>query len=306
MPHFCVVSTTEYEQELARAELWALAGVDSPERLVSVPKPVDVQRAAYLTVCAEELASGPSPADLSDALAARRPEFERFRITLLTLPPRPRIGSHEAIVEAARHVSGSIDVVTPLTELLLVGSEGRWSLGRVVSRASRSYLAHEHKPYGFSSSLPARVARAMVNLAAAPGQTIVDPCCGVGTVLLEAWAAGIRAVGGDLNPKLAGMTGANLRHFGRPVWVCAADAGIPWARADAVVTDFPYGRQSAREPQLYQRLLASLPAFAPKLSVVTAEDIREMLVQAGYDVLRTADVLKSQGFRRRVYLAQVR
>jgi len=306
MPYFCVVSTTDLEQDLARAELWALAGVESSGRVAAVPHPIDVERAAYVSVCAQLLAAGRRPADLSRALQPIRPEFERFRVTLITLPPRPKVSSHEAIVEAARHVCGSVDVSDPLTELLLVGSEGDWRLGRVISRASKTYLAHERKPHAFSSALPARVARAMVNLAAVPGDTVIDPCCGVGTILLEAWAAGMRAVGGDLNPKLAGMACANLRHFGRPPWVCAADATTPWATADAVVTDFPYGRQCARDPRLYERLLAALPAFAPKLAVVTAEDIEAMLGDAGYDVLQTADVLKSHGFRRRVYLAQVR
>jgi tRNA G10 N-methylase Trm11 len=271
-----------------------------------VPAAIDVERGAYVTVCAELLAEGVSPEALSAALATSPPEFERFRVTLLTLPPRPEVGSQAAIVEAARYVSGTVDVEAPLTELLLVGSEGDWRLGRVVSRATKTYLAHEHKPHGFSSALPARVARAMVNLAATPGDTVVDPCCGVGTILLEVWAAGMRGVGGDVNPKLAGLTAVNLRHFGRPAWVCAADAGTPWTHGNAVVTDFPYGRQSAREQGLYERLLAALPAFAPRLALVTAEEVGELLLEAGYDVLRTADVLKHHGFRRRVYLAQVR
>lgn len=306
MSHFCVVSTTEYEADLARAELWALSGVDAPGRVVTVRSPVDVARAAYVTACAEELASGPSPAALSRALEGRRLRFERFRITPMTLPPRPKVTLREAVIEAARNVDGTVDVHAPLTELLLVGSEGDWRLGRVTSQATKGYVEHDSKPWGFSSALPTRVARAMVNLAASPGDAIIDPCCGVGTILLEAWAVGMRAVGGDVNRKLVGMTRANLQHFGRPGWACVADAERPWARADAVVTDFPYGRQSARDPELYGRLLAALPAFAPKLVVVTAEGIERLLEQGGYDVLRTADVLKPHGFRRRVHVAQVR
>jgi predicted RNA methylase len=306
MPCFCVVSTTEHDRDLARAELWALSGVNSFARVVTVPRAVDVEHAAYVTVCAEELAAGPSLSALSEALAQRRPHFERFHITLVTLPPRPQVGSHAAIVEAARFVTGTVDAEHPLIELLLVGQEGEWRLGQIVSRASKTYFAHEQKPHGFSSALPARVARAMVNLGAKPGDTVIDPCCGVGTILLEAWAAGARAVGGELNRKLAGLTQANLRHFGRPPWVCIADACRPWARADVVVTDFPYGRQCARDPQLYERLLAALPGFAPRLVVVTAEDLGERLEQAGYEVLQAADVVKSHGFRRRVTLAQVR
>jgi len=306
MSHFCALSASEPEQDLALAELWALSGVDGLGRVVEVPGPVDVERAAYVTTCAELLARGPTPEALADQLAVTRPTFERFRVTLLTLPPRPEVPSQHAIVEAARHVYGSVDVREPLNELLLVGTGNEWHFGRIVSRASKSYVAHEHKPYQFSSALPARVSRAMVNLAARPGDTIIDPCCGVGSILLEAWAAGMKAVGGDLNRKLAGMTRANLVHFGRPPWVCIADASTPWAKADAVVTDFPYGRQSPRTAQLYERLLANFPSLAPRLALVTAADVDEALVYAGYDVLRTVDLPKHDGFTRTICLAQVR
>ena len=306
MSHFCVLSATEQEQEIALAELWALSGVEGCGRVARVPWQVDVERAAYVTTCAELLAHGPCPEALAQQLAVTRPTFERFRVTLLTLPPRPKINSQRAIVEVAKHVYGTVDLRTPLSELLLVGTQAEWHFGRVVSRTARSYAAHEHKPHQFSSALPARVSRAMVSLAARPGDTVVDPCCGIGSILLEAWAAGMRAVGGDLNPKLAGMTRANLRHFGRPPWVCVADAGRPWTRADAVVTDFPYGRQSPRTPQLYERLLGNFPLLARRLVLVTAADVGGLLDEAGYDVLRAVGVPKHDGFTRRVYVAQVR
>lgn len=304
--HFCILSATELERDLARAELWALSGVESVGRVVRVPRFVDVERAAYVTVCAELVAEGPTPQALSQQLAAHPPMFQRFRVTLLTLPPRPRTSAREAISESVRHVYGSVDLRTPLTELLLVGMEGKWLLGRVLSRSRRTYRIHTNKPHQFSSALPARVSRAMVNLVAAPGQLIVDPCCGVGTILLEAWASGVAAVGGELNPKLARFARANLLHFGRPPWVCVADAATPWATADAVVTDLPYGRQSMRAPHLYERLLAVFPHFAPRLVLATSADITGMLADAGYDVLRTIVVPKPGGFSRHIYLARVR
>jgi len=305
MSHFCLLSATDPEQDLALAELRALAGVEGAGRVLCTPRAVNVERAAYVVACAELLAAGPSPAALAEQLATRGLAFERFRITCVGVPPRPVMDGHAAIVEAARYLGGSVDLEQPLTELLLVGSEAEWYLGRVVSRASKSYRQHDRKPYVFSSSLPARIARAMVNLVAAPGDTVIDPCCGVGSILLEAWSAGMRAVGADLNRKLVGMTQANLRHFGRPPWVCVADAAASWARGDAVVTDFPYGRQSARRAGLYERLLAAFPSYAPRLAVVTAEDIEQPLAASGYEVLRVVRVAKSEGFARCVHLAKV-
>ena len=38
------------------------------------------------------------------------------------------------------------------------------------------------------------------SLALPPGATLLDPFCGSGTVLIEAMASGLRAVGRDLSP----------------------------------------------------------------------------------------------------------
>jgi tRNA G10 N-methylase Trm11 len=50
-------------------------------------------------------------------------------------------------------------------------------------------------------AMPPRLARIMVNLAGStPGKTLLDPFCGVGTILQEALLSGARVVGADLNP----------------------------------------------------------------------------------------------------------
>jgi hypothetical protein len=305
MRYLYLLSGDQREHGLALAELWALAGVEGRGRVAIGSRAADVARAAYLAACGELLASGPDPTALAGNLRGRGLAYERFRITLVTLPPRPGIDAREAIVEAARHIGGTVDLAYPHTELLLTGSAGEWHLSRVVSRSSKSFRRHEHKPWAFSSSLPARIARCMVNLVASPGDIVVDPCCGAGTIPLEAWAAGVRAVGSDLNPKLVGMTRANLEHFGYPPWACVANATHLAARADAVVTDPPYGRQSRREEGLYERLLASFPSLAPRLCLVAGSAIDDLLEGAGYETLRVACTRRG-GLERRVYVARVR
>jgi len=50
-------------------------------------------------------------------------------------------------------------------------------------------------------AMPPRLARIMVNLAGCtPGKTLLDPFCGVGTILQEALLSGAAVVGVDLNP----------------------------------------------------------------------------------------------------------
>ena len=92
--------------------------------------------------------------------------------------------------------------------------DGQYVAGLQVSSATERRAAQ-------SGPLPATVAAAMVQLAgdevAAPagghGRVLLDPCCGVGTILAEAAATGWMAEGSDIDPlavETASRAGAGL------------------------------------------------------------------------------------------------
>lgn len=91
------------------------------------------------------------------------------------------------------------------------------------------------------------VAAAMVRLAdVQAGQSVLDPCCGSGTILLEAAAMGIEASGGDFDAQAVQDTRANMRAVEAHVRVEHWDARrLPLgdASVDAVVSNLPWGRQ---------------------------------------------------------------
>lgn len=58
--------------------------------------------------------------------------------------------------------------------------------------------------------LPPKVARMMVNIAKVKNGTILDPFCGVGTILSEALIMGINVIGADISPKAVQFSRKNL------------------------------------------------------------------------------------------------
>src|SRR5262245_43428539 len=129
----------------------------------------------------------------------------------------------------------------------------------------RTYKA-EHLP----ASLRPTVAAALVRLAGAgPGQVVLDPMCGAGTILAEQLllarrrrAGEVRVLGGDLDPPAVRAAAANLRHVG-PGWRLARwDAcrlPLPTASVDRVVCNPPFGVQLGdpdRIGPLYRALVA--------------------------------------------------
>ncbi|MCK9368492.1 DNA adenine methylase [Candidatus Dojkabacteria bacterium] len=74
-----------------------------------------------------------------------------------------------------------------------------------------------NKPYTDTTMgvMPAKLSRILVNLTKAKsGQTIWDPFCGSGTILLEALKNGLNVLGSDVNPKSVKMTQANIEWLG--------------------------------------------------------------------------------------------
>jgi 23S rRNA G2445 N2-methylase RlmL len=157
----------------------------------------------------------------------------------------------------------------------------------------RTYKA-EHLP----ASLRPTLAAAMVRLAEVrPGQTLLDPMCGAGTILAEALEAarrkqdpaGARPVhlwGGDLDAAAVRAASANLRRLG-PVQLARWDAArLPLADAsvDRIVSNLPFGKQLASPEEigpLYRRVV-------PDLDRVLRPGGRAVLLVSEPAVLRAA------------------
>ena len=113
----------------------------------------------------------------------------------------------------------------------------------------RNYRAVERM-----GALKPPVAAAMVRLTELhTGQTLLDPCCGSGTILLEAAAMGAACFGGDFDAQAVQDTRANMRAAGAHLRVDHWDARrlpLDDASVDAVVTNLPWGRQIALDEAL--------------------------------------------------------
>ncbi|MCO5169248.1 MAG: methyltransferase domain-containing protein [Planctomycetes bacterium] len=129
-----------------------------------------------------------------------------------------------------------------------------------------------------STSLPSRLARAVVHLVARPGDRVVDPVCGTGVLLVEAARAGCRAVGGDLSPKAAAWARQNLRALGLEAAVEVRDAlSRRDGPFDAVVGDLPYGLRLA--PRDLEPFARALPRLGRRWALVANVDLSAALAR---------------------------
>jgi tRNA (guanine10-N2)-dimethyltransferase len=104
------------------------------------------------------------------------------------------------------------------------------------------------KPFFHPSAMQAKLARCMINLATPKtGDTVLDPFCGTGTMLIEAKLIGCQALGLDIQRRMAKGTMRNMAYFNvKPEGIIIADAkDPPLHKVDCVVTDPPYGISSS-------------------------------------------------------------
>lgn len=180
---------------------------------------------------------------------------------------------------------------------------GRWVLG-VAEEGEAVWLRHNEKPQKYSTALSTRVARAVANIAVPDPTTVhaVDPCCGIGTVVLEAQSMGIRMQGFDRNPLALRGARINLAHFGYPTKLAVkADMLTLAGRYDAAVLDLPYNLCSKLPEDEELAMLASLGRLAPRAVVVATSPLEQKLAQTGWQVIDDCQVRKSS-FVRYLYL----
>jgi len=115
----------------------------------------------------------------------------------------------------------------------------------------RSYKVTERP-----GSLKPPVAAAMLRLAnVAASQTLLDPCCGSGTILIEAALSGAAAQGGDIDAGAVEAARANAQAAGVTVSGDQWDAHalpLPDRSVERVVTNLPWGRQIMADEGLYR------------------------------------------------------
>ncbi len=197
-------------------------------------------------------------------------------------------------------VKGKADMRSPEVTLGLMRWRGQWLFGPC-SDNDAAWLAHSSKPQNYSTALPARMARALVNIAmgeAPADASLLDPCCGMGTVLIEALSMGINAAGFDLNPLAVRGARVNLRHFGYAEdLVRVGDLRRLEGFWHAAIIDMPYNLCSVLPSEDQLEMLGAIKRLASRAVIVTTEDIRPALEKCGLKLINSACMRKSSFIR---------
>jgi tRNA (guanine10-N2)-dimethyltransferase len=150
------------------------------------------------------------------------------------------------------------------------------------------------KKIKYPTELDWKLARCMVNLSQLKkGNTICDPFCGTGTILLEAESMGISSIGIDFDGKMCDIAKKNLVANGYDSKIINStyhDVQKIKDKIDCIVTDIPYGTASKSSISPKKLILDFLSVVPKKMKLV-------MVYKKGLDVNGLDEAKKYEIYR---------
>jgi len=199
-----------------------------------------------------------------------------------------------AMKELCQYIGGDADMTAPDQLLGLTEYEGRWYFGELLPNEN-SWVSHENKLHSYSFSLSVRVSRAIANIIVGHDfeKKVIDPCCGVGTVVLEVLTVGGNVVGNELNPLVAEKARENLGTFGYENVILTGDIQDIKESYDTAIIDLPYGHFNPITPETQQMIVNEAGRIANNLVLVTQVDMSKELAIAGFKPIRQCQAQKA-------------
>jgi tRNA G10 N-methylase Trm11 len=291
----------EDERPLCRLELRSLFGFEPRGDFLESPLNLDPSRSPFIKLQVAVMYEGSSLRDIAKQAEALQLHGSTFKVVFVETDAEASYDEQRAMErEVGAHIGGKADMRKPerLFGILRIGI--RWLLGECRYNEA-VWLKHIQKPQNYSTALSTRVARAVVNIAVPDPQRVkaIDPCCGIGTVLIEALSMGINIIGCDVNPLAIRGARANLAHFGFPDVVKAADMRKVTGRFDAAIVDLPYNLCSKITVDEQLEMLRGSRNFSDKAVVITAETMDPIIERAGF-IITDHCLIKKGKFTRHV------
>ncbi len=195
-------------------------------------------------------------------------------------------------------ITGASEFVKPDTVFGVTSYNGHWYFG-VFEMNDILWKQHIEKPYSYSSSLGINTAKAILNTAAKGDLTckVIDPCCGVGTVLLEGHISGYDITGCEIKEKVAIKARENLKHYGYVGEVINSDIKDIIYTYDAAVVDLPYGNFSHSDEANMTQIIRHAKRISKRQVFISSIDLTDSIIEENLTIVDRGVVYKNKSRR---------
>jgi tRNA (guanine10-N2)-dimethyltransferase len=282
--------TTNYskdEESLCKLEIKCLFGLILEEKHFISDTYVDPSRSPFIKNCITIMYMGETMQDIIVHIVSDKLLSEKYKVTFINSDGETLGFHHRRNIEreVGLNILGEYELENPKINFGITKLNDKWIFGELESNNSQ-WLSHNKKPFSYSNALKVNVSRALVNIAVGNNlnHKVIDPCCGIGTVLIEALSMGIDIKGYEINPSIGYNAIRNLNYFGYEDIITIGDMTTIEDIFDIAIIDLPYGIFTQISPKEQLAIIESSRRLAKKLILITFEDMETEIKACGFNI----------------------
>ncbi|MBS4209922.1 RNA methyltransferase [Bacillus sp. FJAT-50079] len=278
----------------------AFFGYHSDTNVLFSSKAVDPSRSPFMKKRLEVMVATNTMEEIIEYVKTLQLDDATFKITCindaelekmkkLSLPERRQIERKIGL-----EFKAEVDFEQPDHHFGVLNLHGRWYFG-YYEKSEAVWHHHIQKPRSYSTALSTRLARAVVNIAVPDpaGLKVIDPCCGIGTVLVEALSMGIDIIGRDKNPLVTTGSRENIAYFGLKGNVQLGPISDVTDDYDVAIIDLPYNIYTHITSEQTFDIIRHARRIAKKAVIITIDSIDELIEAAGFTIVDRCIAKKS-------------
>ncbi len=295
----------EHNRKLVEREMQAIFKLPITSEWIVTEQDINPNKSYYINYKIDVLATANKIDQLKDAIKALNLYYENFKIEFVDVKSdvidyNERINYCRTIADG---IEGSCKMIDPDLKIVITKTMDAWVIGKLIKN-DRSFERLQNKPHSYSHSMSAELSRTLVNILCGQDKPkILDPCCGIGTVVIDGLDQGYDIIGTELNWLVANKAKENLEHLDLPIVISRQDMHTIKERYDVTILDLPYGLMSKTSTELQTGLIANCYNLSNKLLLVTNEDSSHLIENTKWQLSELIEIPKANyQFTRYMYL----
>lgn len=298
-----------HNNELCKLESRQLFEEEEKDKLLFSNIKVNPSISPFIKNRFEIILSAESYSSLLEKIQLKNIHAEEFKVEYLILENDNT--SYKERLQKLRDIGYSIEgesnYYSPTIIYAICNYSNVWYFGILIKK-NTDWQKHKKKPFSFSNSLSIDIAKTLVSIASKGNNSIklLDACCGVGTVMLEACYAGFNIEGCDINWKACKHTRLNLAHYDYMSNVFRSDVKDLDEKYDAIIIDLPYNIYAYSDDLIISNIIESTAKLSNRIVIVSVEDISNFINKIEFKIIDSCNVGKSgkSKFARRIWVCE--
>jgi len=297
------------ESELCKLESKYIFNKEENNKLLFSDFKTEPSRSAFIKKRLDIILVSEEYSSLIDEIKKENISTEGFKVEYLVLDGDTTgyAGRLDKLRDVGYAIDAYPDYYNPTITYGICSYEGIWYFG-ILIKNNTAWHKHKQKPRSYSHSISINIAKALVNIAGKSDKeiTLLDACCGVGTVMLEACFAGKNIEGCDINWKVCKNARENLSHFNYTATIYCSDIVDINKRYDVAILDLPYNLVSAASDNDILHIIESTAEITDRLVIVSISDITSVINSIGFTISDYCSVSKrgKTKFARKIWVCE--